>query len=246
MGCCGEFLLKIFKFLIKLIEVGCAIAIIIIIAIHLQDVKVTPGGENILTDGFPEYKFTCALGNLNDQFFGTSATNYCAYAYSVAGISLAASLVMSILLCLTCDLCGCGLVFELILALCLALWWMAAGIVFAVSKANDWGQSWEDVSNAFDNLFSWEMTQDNWRTSIPILAWIACVCFFLTFLICVTQLACGCCGRSGGADAKEAKKAAKEAKESQKSAEKAQKALEKANKEAGVVEVKSTAAAMPL
>eukprot|EP00798_Chlamydomonas_sp_ICE-L_P024075 gene24075-9653_t len=259
MGCCGEFLLKIFRCIINLLEVGCAIAIIIIIALHLQDVTIRANADgnsdvlnsDVLNDVLNgEIEFSCALGNLEEQAKGDTATNYCAYAYSLAGVSLALSLAMSILLCFTCNLSGCGFIVEMIVALCLCLWWIAGGIVLskAVSDANDWGQNWDDFTNAIDNLLGEEMTQDNWRTSIPILAWTACVCSFLTFMIYFFQLACGCCscgGGGGGGDAREAKKYAMEAKESQKAAEKAQKAVEKANMEAGLVGGESTTKVSP-
>lgn len=46
----------------------------------------------------------------------------CSYAYVVVGVSLAVSLAVSLLQCLTCNLCGLGKILDILLAAFGTVW----------------------------------------------------------------------------------------------------------------------------
>lgn len=195
MGCClnciGGIFVKILQILLSIIKIGCAIAIVIIVALHLTNVNY--GGKDFgksIGDWWNSdwsVEATCVLGNINlewNEF--SSSTNLCTYAYVVCGVSLATSLALSIFFCLTCDCCGCGFVLEAIISGLATGWWLAAALVFSnyVSETNQDGV--------------WSL--NNWRNAVVVLAWVAFAAFALTFLISLIKAInkCICCGGDGG------------------------------------------------
>lgn len=154
--------------LCHLLKLGIAIAIIVIVAVHLNDITVDRG--------LTRYRSSCLMGDSN-------GADLCIYAYVVCGISLIATILLSIFLCVTCDLCGLGFIFEFILALFGTLWWLAAAIVFTTE-----GTRATDAS----------VPQHGWRLAVWILCWIQFVIFaFITLLYLVRGLSkiCSCCTR---------------------------------------------------
>lgn len=206
MGCCGECLAKILHIFLRIIETAIAIAIIIIVAVHLQDHTVS-----LFEDGNDavDVKFQCMLGNTVQQANDDSSANLCAYTYAVCGISLGVTLVVSLLLCITCNLCGGGVIIELIAMCFLCVWWIICGSVLS-KQAADTNDITDDAQEYFDNLWDLKFTQKDWRNTVVILAWIAALCFFIEFVICCCRLLCGCCGGKDS-ELKEEKKKRKEA-----------------------------------
>lgn len=172
MGC-KDFCLKFIHGLLAILEVGIAIAIICIVAIQLSDVwEMITGSNNSCALSTPEH-----------------GDDLCIYAYVVCGISIGVSLVLSILLCCTCDLCGLGKFLDLLFAALACAWWIAAAVVFTryVAQAND------------DNCSSPESACDDksdWRNAVAILAWINVGLFAISGLISLIRICrccCGCC-----------------------------------------------------
>ncbi|KAL4458431.1 hypothetical protein ABPG75_013296 [Micractinium tetrahymenae] len=101
-----------------------AILIAILVSVKLMDVSVSVDGTNV------SYNYSCLLGT----DYGSSSL--CTYTYVVIGVSLAVSLAVSLLQCLTCNLCGLGNILDILLAAFGTVWWAVASGVIA-SHAND-------------------------------------------------------------------------------------------------------------
>lgn len=114
-----------------ILQIGCCIAIICIVAIQLDDVQIdlewNPAEWNITS-------ISCALGpNWNGG-------SLCNYAYAVCAISLACWLLLGILLLVTCNFCGIGPFIEFIVVAVALAWWIIASIIVTdqVSEAPDY------------------------------------------------------------------------------------------------------------
>mmetsp|Transcript_39153 Transcript_39153/g.116458 ORF Transcript_39153/g.116458 Transcript_39153/m.116458 type:complete len:183 (-) Transcript_39153:119-667(-) len=165
MGCCGRFIVAIISIILECIKVGVAVAIIVITALHLAD-------YNIVNDVLVS---TCVLADTGDD-------SICNYAYAVGGLSLALSLALSILLCFTCNLCGLGPILECCFNGVGAVWWLIAALIFS---------AYVSEANKRDPPFAPDV--ENWRTSIPILAWIGFAAFTLMFMIYIGKIIAKCC-----------------------------------------------------
>jgi len=108
----------------------------------------------------------------------------CYYAFAVGGFSLLATLALSILQCVTCNLCGLGPILDAAFALVGAAWWALAGVLLMQTR---------------DAPYNKGLPLAEWRDGLVITAWIGCGLFALWFLISVAQVfdAC-CCHCSGG------------------------------------------------
>lgn len=104
----------------------------------------------------------------------------CTYAYTVAGVSLAAALALSILLCCTCNLCGCGTWVDAVVEGGAAAWWGVAAGVFARNAAAADGAGLEGT---------------DWRQYILYAAYGEVAAFGLMALISVARGLAACCGR---------------------------------------------------
>ncbi|GAX77581.1 hypothetical protein CEUSTIGMA_g5025.t1 [Chlamydomonas eustigma] len=174
MGCCSclsKFVINVITWIFQVLKVATAIAIIIIVFYHLQNV-------NVVVNGFStNVTFQCLLG---PDYNGDTL---CSYAYAVCGLSLLLNLLVSITLCFTCDLCGLGNVLELAFSGVGMLWWLAASIVFT-KQAND-------ANN--NPLYS---LNSNWRNSVTVLSWVTFGLFtfvFVVFFFKVMSSVCECC-----------------------------------------------------
>jgi hypothetical protein len=168
MGCtdnCGK---KILAFLMSLIQVGCGVAIVIILYQKLSDFKFDL--SNILDD--PDALFTvdsCLLGN------AVNNVDLCVYMYVVVAASFLVSILVSVLQCCTCNLCGCGAFLDFIVSLVGTVWWCAAAIVVTIYGLDANEAGWP---------------QQNWRNAIIALAWVASaafivhLCLFLSYMCC--------------------------------------------------------------
>ncbi|PNW72021.1 hypothetical protein CHLRE_16g685700v5 [Chlamydomonas reinhardtii] len=171
MGCCTTICKNLFLGFVGLCKVGLSIAIIIIVAIHLQDYKFSGSGTNTTLTG------SCLLSkDFTNQ-------DYCNYAYAVCGISMCVSLAASLFLCITCNACGCGSWVEFILYLCQCAWWVIAACVFSRAAAD---------ANDVVGLNGQGLPQENWRTSVPVISWVISVLAFLAAIISLAD-AIKCC-----------------------------------------------------
>ncbi|KAG2435751.1 hypothetical protein HXX76_006947 [Chlamydomonas incerta] len=186
MGCCSKICKNIFLGFLAMCKVGLSIAIIVIVAVHLQDVHFNIEGTNYTITG------TCMLSNdITNQ-------DYCGYAYAVAGISLCVSLATSLFLCITCNACGCGAWIEFILYICQCAWWVVAACVFSAAAKD---------ANDFVGTNGQTIPQENWRNSIAVISWvIALLAAFATIIALVDAIKCcrdACCA---GDDSNKGKK----------------------------------------
>eukprot|EP00877_Chromochloris_zofingiensis_P006490 jgi/Chrzof1/2094/Cz11g02160.t1 len=147
-------------------QVAGAAAVVAITALKLTDINVQRQGLNVTSN------VQCLLGS-SDQ-----VGNLCYYAYAVAGFSLLASVALSLVQCITCNLCGCGRLLDTAFAGVGTAWWIAAALVFT-----KYGQaSPQDLPNV------------NWRNSIYIISWAEVGLFGLMLLTCLATLLARCFG----------------------------------------------------
>lgn len=108
-----------------------ALAIVLYTALKLSDVNVDIGGvfgsEDTLTEGF------CALGTagLEAGNFSTSdiASSNCLFLEILGGVTIAVGIVIGIIQCYTCNVCGLGGILDLIFGILGTAAWLAASII---------------------------------------------------------------------------------------------------------------------
>eukprot|EP00775_Hariotina_reticulata_P010785 gene10785-10942_t len=149
-------------------SVGVAVAIIVITAMKLHNVKINWNNNTYNVD----VANTCLLGSTNN------GANLCYTAYAASGISIIATGVLSILQCCTCRLCGLGNILDAIFAAAGTAMWAAAGVVF-------------NHYNALQNQRS--APAQEFRASISILSFVDCALFGLMFMAAVWSLLSMCC-----------------------------------------------------
>ncbi|KAI7840265.1 hypothetical protein COHA_006047 [Chlorella ohadii] len=163
MGACSP--CNILFHVLSLLQVALAITICIIVGVKLQDVSYDSGNFN----------YSCLLGT----DYGSSSL--CTYTYAVAGISLAVSALVSLIQCCTCNMCGLGKAFDVILAAFGTAWWAIASGVIAHNVASG------SIPATADSVQSW-------RESIPILCYVETGLFAGMFCSGLFRC-CDCCGR---------------------------------------------------
>lgn len=184
ISCATSICTKILQFLLGILKIACAIAILVIIPLYLVDVNVKveydDGMGNTATS--PSLgKVDCYLGSFQDELTGDTSVNLCYYAYIVAAVSLVATVILFFFLCFTCGCCCLGWILELAFAALGTCWWLAAAIVLtkASKEANNDG-----------------FTEEDWRTAVLVAAWTATGAFALTLLISIFKIfdkICCCC-----------------------------------------------------
>lgn len=153
-------------------QVILAVIIVALVATKLDDVTVSVKGTDV------EVQSACSLGTSLDS------SSLCVYVYVVVGISLLVSLIISILQCCTCNLCGLGKFLDVVFAAAGTVWWViAAGVVQA------------NVNDA-QNL---DLSLNNYRVAVVAMMWIE-VGLFVLMVVSGLFRACsclgGCCGDS--------------------------------------------------
>ncbi|CAL5224584.1 g7291 [Coccomyxa viridis] len=158
--------------LVSFLQFGTALAVILITYFklsHISSFNVNGQNRSYSSTG------TCLLGP------DTNTTTLCVYAYFIAGISILATIIVALFLCCTCDLCGCGSVFEFIFAAAGTAWWAIAAIVL---MKKSWAADDANVGN------------HDWRLANWIICWVGCGLFLLlailSFARAINQL-CACC-----------------------------------------------------
>lgn len=135
---------------------------------------------NVAFDGKtwnPDVQNVCLLGFMNN------GGNLCYFAYGAAGISVLATVVLSILQCCTCHLCGLGTVLDAVFAAVGTVVWAIAGVIF------DYYQKQPAMQN---------VPRPEWRLSITILSFVACALFGLMALAAIWSMFSACCCGGGG------------------------------------------------
>lgn len=103
----------------------------------------------------------------------------CVYAYSVAGVSAFASLAISLILCCTCDLCGCGAWLDAAFEGAAAAWWgVAAGVLAKNAAAAD----------------AAGVARPEWRERLLWASYGTCAAFAACALVSVARGLAKCCG----------------------------------------------------
>ena len=96
------------------VQVILAVVIVVLVASQLDHVT-WDNGQITAT------KATCTLGTSFDS------ASLCVYTYIVAGVSMAVSLGMVLLMCITANLCGIGKHLTMFIAGLGTVWWAIAG-----------------------------------------------------------------------------------------------------------------------
>lgn len=161
MGCS-----KCLSGLAYFLATGCAAAIIVLVALKMNRVDVTVDPKTMQANT----QQVCYLGT------SLNGINLCYAAYGISGVSLLATLALSILLCCTCNLCGFGFLLETAFAAVGAAAWALAGVVLTQSRER----------NA-------SLPQAKYRDIIFILTWAACGLFALMFLANLFSMFASCC-----------------------------------------------------
>ncbi|KAK9832723.1 hypothetical protein WJX81_003906 [Elliptochloris bilobata] len=164
--------LRVWVSIVSLLQLGCAVAIVLITYFklsHITNFGVNLGQRSYSSQG------VCYLDT------DTTNTHLCVYAYFVAGVSMLATILFSMLLCCTCNFCGCGEIFEFIFAGLGTAWWAVASVVlmqksFVANNAN--------------------IPMQDWRTVEWIVSWAACGLFGLLAILSLFRSFAMCCGRS--------------------------------------------------
>lgn len=173
MGACARALVGLTCFL----QLACAAAVIVITALKLHKVNISFDQNTWNTDVLNQ----CLLGSMDN------GANLCYFAYAVGGISVVATMILSILQCCTCNLCGLGGVLDAAFAAAGTVVWAAAGVIF-------------DQYYKKQQLTNPNVPRQEWRLSITITSFVACGLFGVMALAAVYSIlsACCCCGGGGG------------------------------------------------
>jgi hypothetical protein len=152
----------------------------------------TGGAANATAQGFvdalkallpqAQVSDTCMIGRPPPNADGTPivpGANMCYYAFAVGGFSLLATMALSILQCVTCNLCGLGPVLDAAFALVGAAWWAVAAVLFTQTR---------------DAAYNKILPLSEWRDALVIVAWVGCALFALWFVISVARIFDACCG----------------------------------------------------
>lgn len=164
-----------------------ALAIVIYTAVKLSDVNVDLGGvfgsENTLSEGF------CALGTdgsiatpgdgVPDFSTASIASSNCLFLEILGGITIAIGIIIGIIQCFTCNICGLGGILDLIFAILGSAAWLAAAII--VTNVYNDNKNTTIPENAAYN--------DN-RQVIMIMCWVE----FALFATIVLAAFMKCCG----------------------------------------------------
>jgi len=161
------------------LQLACAAAIIVITALKLHKVNITWDDKTWNTDVLN----TCLLGTMEN------GANLCYFAYIAGGISVLATLALSILQCCTCHLCGLGGLLDAVFAAAGTILWAIAGVIF---------------DRYYKQPAMQNVPRPEWRLSITILSFAACALFGIMALAAIYSILSACCcgGCCGGGSSK--------------------------------------------
>lgn len=182
---CVNILAAIVSFCVSIL----ALIIVIFVSVKLTD--VTFDGVN--------YDFQCLLGT--NTSLETFTSNNCLMLQILGGLTIGLGLLIGIIQCYTCNLCGLGGILDGIFSLCgSGAWGYAAGVINHAVDSNgqlrsEYEQGNLDVSSVvFDvsQVSSDVDTTNNQRNATRIMCWIEFG--FFCFLLFASILKC-CPGR---------------------------------------------------
>lgn len=172
---------KIITFVATILVAVVGIFIIRIVNSELSDVEYSPKNLPDVADGdfgnLVQEKACLLDANRDDD-----EDSLCLLAYVGVGLTFAVMFTLSVLLCLTCNLCGAGFIVDAVANAALCVGWAIYS-------------SW--VTNAVREIDEWD-PQPNWesddaekaRLQIVVLSWAQAV---LTGVVALTALSSGCC-----------------------------------------------------
>lgn len=139
------------------LQVGAAVAIIIVVATKLSNIAVN---LDILDLGV---SYECLLG-----LYYKSAT-LCRYTYVACGISLGVSIGTGLLQVVSLNCCGVGSLADLAVGFGAGIWWMVTAAIINTRAKN--------IDDGLD--------LQSWRNLVIALCWSECALFFLVALTAV-------------------------------------------------------------
>jgi len=168
------------------LQVAVAGIILGLVAAKLNRVFVNVDPDN-LSAGVTN---VCLLGQ------SYNGVNLCTATYIVCAISMVATLAVGFLQCITCNMCGLGVILDTVFAAAGTALWTLAGVVLYQSK--DLQQNKALISALPADKQSSTTTINS---IVFYLAWAACGLFAIMFFACLwrmlSTLCCkGCCGSS--------------------------------------------------
>ncbi|GFR48903.1 hypothetical protein Agub_g10852 [Astrephomene gubernaculifera] len=175
MCCCAMAIFKkVVVGLCSLLKVFLATAIIVVVTLKLYNVDFKVAGLSN-----PLHAECLLSGDVR-------GANVCLYTYAVCGLSLLVSMLLSTLMCFTCNCCGLGGWLEFIVACFQSAWWIIASIVLAkkVKDSNDLG-----------------LANEGWRDAVVVMTWTCAALALVTALVCLVDACkclrecCSCCCR---------------------------------------------------
>lgn len=172
-----------------------ALAIVIYTATQLtnQDISWTD-----VTAGTLDNKLTgssaCLLGNPDATDAISSAyvqdfnitTNNCLMLEILGGVTIGVGILLSIVQCYTCHLCGLGGLLDGAFAFCAACCWLAASLLVNTAR-NDLNGVQPPYNDGFNNR----------RDIIYVMCWVETALLIVSFLAALFKCCC-CCGGGGG------------------------------------------------
>eukprot|EP00884_Botryococcus_braunii_P007565 jgi/Botrbrau1/1680/Bobra.116_2s0024.1 len=173
MGC-GSIIVSVLTFLAVL----GACAVPAIIAVKLQHVHVSIDHLDVSHLNSTTLKEAMNM-NATCLMWAEDSNQACIYGYTVAGVSLLASLLVAIFQCVTCNLCGCGSLLDFIFAAAACAWWAAASLLFGkyATQANE------------ANL-----PEAQWRGWVIIISWAQAALFVLIATVSLIRIFGRLCG----------------------------------------------------
>lgn len=195
---------------LALLSFALALAIIIVTAVHMQNISVNLPDNMFFSTDSDKLSLNgtaqCLLGinnkHLQDVFTAvnlgtnklgvemelnqsliTNMNTLCVYTYITSGLGMGFAILISLLVCLGGACCGW-------------LWaivQVAAGILGCVS----WGIAADVLmASANDANKLKALPSQNWRDSIWIMSWVQLALFGVMTLVCLGLIFAGCCGKS--------------------------------------------------
>lgn len=174
--------------------VSFCVSILALIIVVFVSVKLTDVGF----DGV-NYDFQCLLGT--NTSLATFTSNNCLMLQILGGLTIGLGLLIGIIQCYTCNLCGLGGILDGIFSLCgTGAWGYAAGVINHAVDSNGQLRSEYDQGNLDVSSVTYDVSQvssdidttNNQRNATRIMCWIEFG--FFCFLLLASVLKC-CPGR---------------------------------------------------
>eukprot|EP00892_Ulva_mutabilis_P005052 jgi/Ulvmu1/2919/UM148_0003.1 len=177
----GSALRKIVTIVATILVAIIGIVIIRLVHTELSDIEYSPGNVTDVVDGdfgAVAQEKACLLDANRDD----DEDSLCLLAYAGVAVTFAVMFTLSILLCLTCNLCGAGFIVDAVANALLCAGWVmySSWVTDAVREIDEW-----------DPQPNWESDDaEQARLRVVLLSWAQAV---LTALVAIITLSSGCC-----------------------------------------------------